>query len=288
MKITSNDICDYGCGKKAFYTFKNGKSCCEKNWQQCSGQKNKLSKIHKNISKETRAKMSKSQTGRIAWNKGIPHTLKTIEKIRNASKKENISIETTRKRRASSLMENNPAWKGGYSLNNIPTYDSYADKISYADKTKRNDKDSNILDVSCSYCGKWFIPSLGDVISRVRCLNGTMQGESRLYCSIKCKNECPIFNKKIYPDGFKISSSREVQPELRQMRFKIDNYTCQRCGKHQDELDSGLHCHHIEGIRWEPLESADLDKVITLCKDCHKEVHKIEGCGYNDMKCKKE
>ena len=71
------------------------------------------------------------------------------------------------------------------------------------------------------------------------------------------------------------------------MRLEIDNYTCQKCNKHQDELEVVLHCHHIEGIRWEPLESADLDKVIIVCEDCHKEIHKIEGCGYHDMKCNK-
>lgn len=46
-----------------------------------------------------------------------------------------------------------------------------------------------------------------------------------------------------------------------------------------------LHCHHIEGIRWEPLESADIDKCITYCKYCHLEAHKKEECGYHDMQC---
>ena len=35
-------------------------------------------------------------------------------------------------------------------------------------------------------------------------------------------------------------------------------------------------------------ESADIDKCITVCKECHKEIHQKENCGYNDMKCKKE
>lgn len=42
---------------------------------------------------------------------------------------------------------------------------------------------------------------------------------------------------------------------------------------------------NLEGIRWEPLESADIDKCITLCKNCHIKVHKKDGCGYNDFKC---
>lgn len=69
------------------------------------------------------------------------------------------------------------------------------------------------------------------------------------------------------------------------MCFERDNYTCQKCGITQDELDVGLHCHHVEGIRWEPLESADLDKVITFCKNCHIMVHKLPDCGYHDLRC---
>ena len=98
--------------------------------------------------------------------------------------------------------------------------------------------------------------------------------------------DIPRNTQILYPKDSKPKTSREVHPELRQMRFKIDNYTCQKCGKHQGELKVGLHCHHIEGIRWEPLESADLDKCITVCKNCHLEIHKKEGCGYHDMQCK--
>jgi len=183
------------------------------------------------------------------------------------------------------IPENNPRWKGGYRKNNIPMFDTYAHQISYCEEIKRNEKDQNILEVKCAYCGKWFIPTRGSINNRVQSLNNQI-GECRLYCSIQCKQECPIYNQNKWPKGFKLITSREVQPELRQMCFERDNYTCQRCGKTQDELETGLHCHHIEGIRWEPLESADLDKVITFCKDCHIEVHKQIDCGYQDMRCK--
>ena len=89
----------------------------------------------------------------------------------------------------------------------------------------------------------------------------------------------------LYPKDQKPATSREVQPELRQLVFKRDNYTCQKCNTHRDNLDIGIHCHHIEGILWEPLQSADMDMCITLCEDCHKEVHGIDGCGYYEMRC---
>jgi 5-methylcytosine-specific restriction endonuclease McrA len=76
-----------------------------------------------------------------------------------------------------------------------------------------------------------------------------------------------------------------VQPELRQMVFERDNYTCQRCGFHKDDFQNGIHCHHIESLNENPIESADIDNCITLCEGCHKEVHSISGCKYNELRC---
>ncbi len=67
------------------------------------------------------------------------------------------------------------------------------------------------------------------------------------------------------------------------MVFERDNYTCLKC-KRQDIV---LHCHHIEGILWNPLESADIDQCMTVCKNCHREIHQQEDCGYSDLQCKK-
>lgn len=119
-----------------------------------------------------------------------------------------------------------------------------------------------------------------------------------MYCSDQCKSVCPIYNKSastlIKEDMIRSGRlkpqelNREAQPELRQMVFARDNYTCQKCKKHRDELSCGIHAHHKEGIRWDPLESADLDKCITYCADCHRLVHKIPGCQYHEMRCNAE
>ena len=193
--------------------------------------------------------------------------------------------ETKKKQSISMKSKISGNWKGGITENNLPFYNTYAHQISYCEEVRRNIKDQNILEVKCAYCGKWYIPLMISVQNRVQTLNGNYCGEQRLYCSDNCKQECPIYKKHKWPAGFKPATSREVQPELRQMCLKRDNYTCQKCGLTQDELDTGLHCHHIEGIRWVPLESADLDKVITFCKNCHIEVHKQSDCGYHDMRC---
>jgi len=144
--------------------------------------------------------------------------------------------------------------------------------------------DYGLLMVKCTYCGRYFYPCYSEVLSRYQVLQGQLGGEARLYCSDNCKQACPTFNRQMYPLGFKEASSREVQPELRQMRLEVDNYTCQKCGKTIEEIE--LHCHHIIGIHYEPIESADIDMCVTLCIDCHKWVHQnVPGCSYSDLRC---
>jgi hypothetical protein len=268
--------------------------------------------VHKNkiVSDEAREKISKVQTGRKRKpltddvkrkirdsNIGKKRSDKTRKRISDSkigkfkgrdnhfySKKH--SNETKEKMRIKKIGINgcsHPQWKGGVTEKNIPLYDTYAHQIEYAEQVRRNSEDNNILEVKCTYCGKWYIPKSRDIWNRINALNGKVNGEYRLYCSDNCKQECPIFNQKKYPKGFKQASSREVQPELRQMVFERDNWTCQnpKC-----KSKKNLHCHHKEGIRWEPLESADIDQCITYCKHCHQEAHEKEGCRTVDMQCK--
>ena len=146
----------------------------------------------------------------------------------------------------------------------------------------------NNLMCKCTYCGCWFEPTKQQIQQRINAINGKSSAgtEARLYCSNECKKNCPIYWQKIYYKNQKIATSREVQPELRQMVFERDNYTCQKCYKHKEEIIVGIHCHHKEGINWEPIESSDIDLCITLCETCHNKIHKINGCGYYEMRCK--
>lgn len=294
--------CEYGCGQESKYILKNGKNCCSKNVASCPAIRKKISEKNKGKPKDDkwRKNLSESKKDSVPWNKGKNDYL--TDDIKKSMGKKNVgrdpwnkgktkiysqkTLDSIRSRAKSRTGKKASNWKGGYYTKNIPLYENYITKLSYAEKCRRHPDDQNILQVQCTYCGQWFTPTIQQVYERVRTLDGNQMGEQRLYCSNKCKKECPIYGQHIYPKGFKQSTSREVQPELRQMRFEIDKYTCQKCFKSQKELKVGLHCHHIEGIRWEPLESADIDKVITLCKTCHMKVHKQKDCTYNDLRCK--
>jgi 5-methylcytosine-specific restriction endonuclease McrA len=165
----------------------------------------------------------------------------------------------------------------------IPFYDTYATQIEWCEEVRRNEEDKNILEVECTYCGKWYIPSRSDIRHRINSINGESKGEQNLYCSDNCKNLCPIYGKKpetlIREDAIKagrlswLELDREVQPELRKMVLERDKYQCVKCGS-----EGPLHCHHIYPVSTNPLESADVDNCMTLCVDCHKKAHQKDGC----------
>lgn len=258
----------------------------------------------KTMPPETRKKLSESRKGRFAGEKssfyGKRHTRETREKMKEAWKKrttgrgakhpqygKRMSQETKKRiskaNKGRLVAEKSPFWKGGVSptYRDLPAYDTFAEQIDYAEEIRRNPDEPNLLQVRCAYCGKWFQPTRGAVKSRIGVLQGRGEGEARFYCSNSCKKECPIYKKVKYPEGYNIPApTREVQAELRQMVFAIDNYICQRCGS-----TKSLHCHHITGTRQNPLESADTDNCITFCKKCHKWAHTQEGCKYLELQC---
>ena len=147
------------------------------------------------------------------------------------------------------------------------------------------DKDGDV-NFKCAYCGVYYKTTRIEVNHRLAVINGTGTGENRFYCSDQCKQECPTYNQVLYEKGHKTATSREVQPQLRQMVLLRDNYTCQKCNTHKDELDVGLHCHHIWPLNESPITSADIDECMTLCVDCHTWIHmNVAGCGYGEQRC---
>jgi hypothetical protein len=197
-------------------------------------------------------------------NKNNTHTLGTI-------------LTFDHRKKISGTLRNNT---GGYAVDNLPKYDLYAPQLEPYEQCRRNDDDPNILEVKCTYCGKWYVPTRHSTKHRI---NGISENDnSRFYCSSGCKIECPLFSangNRINYKGKEGHNSREVQPELRQLTFDRDAHVCIKCGS-----TGPLHCHHIDPVISNPIESADIDNCITLCKDCHKEAHKLPGCRYIDLR----
>jgi hypothetical protein len=218
------------------------------------------------------------------------HLTKKHKKILLKFNKGNHHTEETKKKIGkSNEAENGSNWKGGYRSNNIPFYDTYAPQLEWCEEVRRNKEDKNVLEVKCTYCGKWFIPTMISICNRIQSLNSLNKGEGRLYCSNGCKQACPIYGKMsktlIRMDAIRVGRlswlelNREVQPELRKMVLKRDKYKCVKCGS-----NGPLHCHHIYPVSIEFIESADIDNCMTLCIDCHKEAHQKDGCKYNQLR----
>ena len=228
-------------------------------------------------------------------NSGRTRTVETRKKISVATKGKNNpffgkthTIETrkrmSRESRGNKEGSLNPNYKGGIYTRGLAAFNTYKDTLGSCEDVRKQ-KNTEILEVKCAYCGRWFAPTYKAVRSRLDSINNLNQGECRLYCSENCKQACPTFHKMLYPKGLKHTTSREVNPYLRQLVLERDNWTCQICGKTINEAQ--LHVHHMDPVSQNPMFQNDADSCITLCKGCHKMVHSRRGCRYIDLVCKK-
>jgi 5-methylcytosine-specific restriction endonuclease McrA len=171
--------------------------------------------------------------------------------------------------------KNNPNWKGG--VKKISLYDTYAPQLEPYEQCRRNINDPNVLEVKCTYCGKWHEPKRSEVVNRIRGLDCDLL---RFYCSEECKQSCSIFKQRQYPIGYKPKKYRPLQKEWATLVLKQNNneYICEICGEY------GNIAHHIKPVKCEPMESTDIDNGIIVCESCHKKVHQLPGCGYYELK----
>lgn len=164
-------------------------------------------------------------------------------------------------------------------------YETYADKLNIYEEVRHDPKNYELMQVKCNFCKEWFNPTNLEVQNRLACIErDNKQGESRLYCSEDCKVACPVYKRLTIPKDFDIKrNERPLQKELREMVLERDNYECQKCGA----TNVDLVCHHITGVMQNPIESADVDNCITICKKCDKFIHSQTGCKPSDLRCEK-
>lgn len=225
-------------------------------------------------SPETREKMRKSCKSSLPEVKS-----KIANALRGKTRPQEVKdkISATRRSRIQSYKN----WKGGVTIQGIALFDTYASRLTPVEETRRDPYYPDRLQVRCTYCGKWITPSVRNVTARINAIGLVASGtESRFYCNGPgCRLQCPIYKKVKHPKGYSPGTSREVQPELRKIVFERDDYACQKCSS-----ILSLHCHHIDPVVSNPIESADIDNCITLCKFCHKQAHQIPGCSGSELR----
>jgi len=121
----------------------------------------------------------------------------------------------------------------------------------------------------------WFTPKNREIFfNRIYAIeNDDGNGAMYLYCSEHCKDECPLYNKKItelikidqIEAGYikeELYTSSEYQT-FRQIVLKRENYLCEYCEEPATDV------HHSRPQKLEPGFVLDPDFGIACCEKCH-------------------
>ncbi len=65
----------------------------------------------------------------------------------------------------------------------------------------------------------------------------------------------------------KFRSSSEWKKKRKEI-MKRDNFKCKLCGK-----EEGLQCHHVYSLNTNWEKRLENNNIITVCKDCHSDIH---------------
>ena len=126
-----------------------------------------VSHIGKKHSEETIYKYKENRKGSGNAMYGKTHSEETKLKISKSNTGRIFSEEVIAKRS-----------KGGVVKLNLPLYDTYAHQLNFAEEVRSNynKKELKLLEIKCSKCGKWYVPTTGTVRARIKSLK---------YCLLK-------------------------------------------------------------------------------------------------------
>jgi 5-methylcytosine-specific restriction endonuclease McrA len=240
------------------YYQKNKEKIAKRDKEYRKNNKEKIAKRDKEYRKNNKEKIAKRD--KKYYNKNKEKIAKRDKKYYQEHKEE--------------LLEYAKQYREAFAL-----YDTYADKLTREESARKTKE--GYLEVKCanSNCREYFVPKNQQVQNRICSLNGQNAGENRIYCSEKCKHSCSLFKQIKYHKGFKANPTKNEFPAfVKEEIFKRDNYKCQICGE-----THRLQAHHIYPGSTHPMLSNDVDNGITLCKKCHKKVHKLPGCGLHEI-----
>lgn len=168
-------------------------------------------------------------------------------------------------------------WRGGVTKLGLPLYNTYAHQLNFAEKVRPyiDEEGRKLIEVRCTKCGQWFIPSGASIKSRILSLNGKGCGECRLYCSQECKDNCEVYRKqsKAYINLDKeLPYTPEELSVWSQEVLTSANYKCEICEEPAE------HAHHIEPKKLEPGLALDPENGLALCKKCHYKYGHADEC----------
>jgi len=204
--------------------------------------------------------------GRQSW-LGKKHTALTIAKMSKSAYIRSKNKEYSTKLSTAQTGHKNHNWKGGVSKKGLPLYDTYNKSLWPEEVTYSTVGDLKLLNVKCTKCGEWFIPTTDEVQRRLKYLNEAVTSENRFYCSSTCKDTCVIYRQIKYPKYFSTHkelayTSSELKVWAKEVLYRGTN-TCAFCGEYASIA------HHIEPKKLAPYKALDPDNGLACCETCH-------------------
>ncbi len=205
-----------------------------------------------------------------AWNKNNAEVAKSscrryyrdnFEKIQE-QKKHYTKVNSEK------IRSDNAQWRRRGAL-----FAAYYSRLPETDQP-REGRNGELL-VVCHYCGRSFNPSNTATSCRVKALSGQTHGNFYFYCGDVCRGLCPE-----YRAGCNLPPLVDVRSAkwIRKVKER-DNYTCQHCGS-----TDNLCAHHIKPVATHPKLAGCVTNGITLCAECHAEVHQREGMSLSELR----
>jgi 5-methylcytosine-specific restriction endonuclease McrA len=275
-------VCDYCKIRKAKYTLKNGKHCCEKYWQRCP----KYILKQKNIMKEVMNRPESKERIRLLRT-GVKDTKETRYKkhlalLGNTRKKGKKESKQTKKLKSKSHT---------YSIKDykiLHPFFSQIEEMRYnPDKPGEKEIQVHCKNHNCPNSkeqGGWFTPNRRQIEQRLRALEHPDGNDGcYIYCSQKCKNKCILYGIKSdpYKEEQEQSYTQSEYQQFRQYVLERDNYKCQYCGEEAE------HVHHERPQKLEPFFALDPDLAWSVCKECHYKYGHKDDCSTGNLASKK-
>ena len=294
-------LCNYGCGREAKFQFKNGKWCCSKSHNSCPINQKKISESMKGktCSEETKKKISDPQKGK----KRGPCSEETKRKMSNShkgkkrgprSEKTKRKISETKKGKKTGpcseeikrkISEGNKG-KNKYTLQDYKEKHPFLFVVEELRETKSGEIKAHCKNHECENSkekGGWFNPTKIQLHERIRALEKPYgMIENNLYCSQKCKDECPLYYLRSdpYRDTTLPYTAAELQT-YNKFVMKRENGLCEYCGEKAE------HVHHIRPQKLEPFFALDPDFGIATCKICHYKYGHQDECSTGVLAAKR-
>ncbi len=318
MAKTFKNFCSYGCGKEACYQLKNGKWCCSKVWQQCSGFRQKISNLNigcknpnygKKRSIETKHKQSRALKGRTYKDLHGSVKARKLRKKLSKIKKGKFVSEETRQRQSNALkgrsyedlfgIEKSDQLKRMRSFAKKGTnhhmyltikritkkypFFSQIEEIRYnPDKPNEKEIQVHCKNHECENSkekGGWFIPTRTQLYERIRCLELHGTDNSYFYCCQECKDICPLYASK-GGTTYQKALALYTQEEYQIFREFVLERDEYICQYCGEKAD---HVHHERPQKIEPFFSLDPDLAWSVCKKCHYKYGHRDECSTGNL-----